>query len=169
MHITRLFMMSVALAILAVNGSAQEKKIELTMVKYDGLKQEILKHRGKVVIVDFWATNCIPCIQAFPHYVELQKKHADKGLVVITVSVDPTDNKKRVDRANTTLNENQVMLRNLILDEPAEVWGKRFDGQSLPFAYLFDRRGKWVRFRASETPNYDAMVEKTLLQMLDEK
>ena len=148
---------------------AQEKKIEMTMVKYDGLKQEILKHRGKVVIVDFWATNCPPCILALPHYVELQKKFADKGLVVITVSVDPVDNKERVSRANSILTKKEVNLRNLILDEPPETWSKRFGGDSLPFAYLFDRSGKWVRYRGSETPDYDQAVEKTLMQMLNEK
>ena len=36
-------------------GQTQEKKIEMIPVKYDGLKQEVLKHRGKVLVVDFWA------------------------------------------------------------------------------------------------------------------
>jgi hypothetical protein len=36
-------------------GGAQEKKSEMTPVKYSGLKEEVLKHRGKVVVVDFWA------------------------------------------------------------------------------------------------------------------
>lgn len=36
-------------------GDAQDKKYEMTPVKYAGLKAEILKHRGKVVVVDFWA------------------------------------------------------------------------------------------------------------------
>ena len=35
--------------------AAQEKKVEMIPVKYDGLKAEVLKHRGKVVVVDFWA------------------------------------------------------------------------------------------------------------------
>ena len=39
----------------AVGASAQEKKIEMIPVKYAGLKEEVLKHRGKVVVVDFWA------------------------------------------------------------------------------------------------------------------
>jgi hypothetical protein len=43
-----------AIACVAVS-QGQEKKIEMTRVKYDGLKQEVLKHRGKVVVVDFWA------------------------------------------------------------------------------------------------------------------
>ena len=39
----------------AMAGSAQEKNAEMIPVKYDALKQEILKHRGKVLLVDFWA------------------------------------------------------------------------------------------------------------------
>jgi len=171
MHRLRWFLILIGFALLcATDLSAQDKKIEVAAVKYDELKQEILKHRGKVVLVDFWATNCIPCINALPHYVELQKKHAGQGLVVITVSVDPMT---RVKLANKKLTENQVDLRNLILDEPYDVWTKKFDFVSLPFSYIFDRRGKWVRYRASEfvanPDDYGREVDKTVLQMLSEK
>ena len=57
MNITR----TVALALFAgavvfSGGPAQEKKTDLVIVKYDGLKREVQKHRGKVVVVDFWAS-----------------------------------------------------------------------------------------------------------------
>ena len=49
-------MLACGLALLLIEcASAQEKKIEMAPVKYNGLKEEVLKHRGKVVIVDFWA------------------------------------------------------------------------------------------------------------------
>ena len=43
------------LAALCVAGQTQEKTTEMIPVKYDALKQEVLKHRGKVLVVDFWA------------------------------------------------------------------------------------------------------------------
>jgi hypothetical protein len=40
----------------AATGQPPEKSVDVVVVKYDGLKQEVLKHRGKVLIVDFWAS-----------------------------------------------------------------------------------------------------------------
>src|SRR5215470_15013302 len=91
--------------ICAVSLPAQEKGVQVIPVKYDELKQEILKNRGKVVVVDFWQTTCGPCVEALPHYIELQKKHADQGLVVLTVSLDKADNPKKVASANKILTE----------------------------------------------------------------
>jgi thiol-disulfide isomerase/thioredoxin len=44
--------------------------------------------RGKVVILNFWTTWCVPCRVEIPHFVELQKQYGDKGLAIIGVSLD---------------------------------------------------------------------------------
>jgi thiol-disulfide isomerase/thioredoxin len=160
------------LVLCAAVGQSQEKKIVMTHVKYDGLKQEVLKHRGKVVVIDFWATWCPSCMEAFPKFIEYQKKYADKGLVVIAVSIDSMEKEGAVERANRFLNKHKSPLRNLLLDEPPEVLEKQFAFESLPFYYVFDRQGKWVRFRAADYKDsgvpYDEL-EKTIVQLLNEK
>lgn len=160
------------LLVACISGApAQDNKIEATIVKYDALKQEILKHRGKVVLVDFWATWCRPCQEAFPKFIEKQNKYATKGLVVISVSLDKADDPKAVALANRFLTLKNSNLRNLLLDEPQNVLESKLGFTSLPMYYLFDRQGKWVRFRASDSAdgvNYDAL-DRIMLQMLDEK
>jgi thiol-disulfide isomerase/thioredoxin len=170
----KMFLSLAGLALLGVAvGQAQEKKIVMTHVKYDGLKQEILKHRGKVVVVDFWATWCINCKQAFPHFIEMQKKYADKGLIVISVSVDEkTEDPANIESANKYLNDVKSPFRNLLLDEPSTIWSDKFGFESLPAYFVFDRQGKWIRYRAADYKKegvlYDEL-EKLVVKMLDEK
>lgn len=59
---------------------------DLASFQLEGKLPEALK--GKVVIVDFWASWCGPCKESFPVMNELQKKYADKGVVILAVNED---------------------------------------------------------------------------------
>ncbi len=71
-------------------------KIALTTVDSRGLADAVARCRGKVVLVEFWATWCVPCVKLFPHTVELHRRLADRGLVVISVSMDETEKREAV-------------------------------------------------------------------------
>ena len=45
-------------------------------------------HRGKIVLVDFWASWCVPCRRSFPWWNSMHAKYADEGLVIIGVNLD---------------------------------------------------------------------------------
>jgi thiol-disulfide isomerase/thioredoxin len=81
-------------AALDLNGSisaAAESKIQAPdwqLTDVEGKAMKLSDFRGKVVILDFWATWCPPCRAEIPGFVEIQKKYADKGFTMIGVSLD---------------------------------------------------------------------------------
>lgn len=54
------------------------------------------QHRGDVVLVDFWATWCVPCIKQFPHTVELHREYHGRGLAVLSVSLNEPKEQQQV-------------------------------------------------------------------------
>ena len=61
---------------------------DFTLRDLNGDSVSLKKYRGKVVLLDFWATWCAPCRQSIPELVELQKKYRDQGVVVLGISMD---------------------------------------------------------------------------------
>ncbi|MSU79172.1 MAG: TlpA family protein disulfide reductase [Gemmataceae bacterium] len=161
------------ISIAFVSARAQDAPIKAVPVTYDGLKQEVFKHRGKVVILTFWSTKCPPCIKAFPDFIKKHEKYGDKGLVVISVSLDDTTEEEDVARANNLLTKWKSPLRNLIYADNQDHL-KKLDYVGLPFYYIFDRHGKWVRYRGWDyreskegLPYHE--IESVAVRMLNEK
>jgi len=92
--------------------------------------------RGKVVILDFWATWCPPCKREIPDFISLQSKYGDKGLQVIGVGLDEPDKLKEFAAKNGM---NYAVL--LGTDEIAQ----RYGGISgIPTTFLINRQGAIV-------------------------
>jgi thiol-disulfide isomerase/thioredoxin len=83
-------MLLIAAAIgFVTSATAQQKKAaDFSLKSADGKSYVLKKYRGKVVIVNFWATWCGPCRKEIPDFIEAYKKYKDKGLVIIGISVD---------------------------------------------------------------------------------
>jgi len=69
-------------------GATHSFAPELLLTDLGGQKLELSSYRGKVVILDFWATWCEPCRTEIPRFVELQNEYRDQGLQIIGISLD---------------------------------------------------------------------------------
>ena len=114
-------------------------------------RQVLERHKGKVVLVDFWATWCGPCLQQFPHTVQLSREQRQRGLAVVSVSMDdPADEAK----VRKFLQEQGAEFDNLlgkygVGSEFAEAFEIRGE---VPFYKLYDRSGR-LRYQFSSDPS----------------
>jgi thiol-disulfide isomerase/thioredoxin len=141
------------LAPLPTQGGGKDDKVDLKVVNYEGLCDLVRANKGKVILLDFWATTCIPCKQQFPYTVEMHKNFADKGLVVISVSTDRLKNdfndpdfKDPRTKILTFLRDQKATLTNVVLDEPLEVFKNKLRIEAIPCLYVFNREGQWSQF-----------------------
>ena len=132
--------------------------------QYEKILQQ---RRGRVVLVDFWATWCQPCLELFPHAVELQRRLGERGLTVISFSVDDPDQEEAV---KAVLARQGGRLENLLSRDGAGAQSfsdYQIEGGALPHLKLYDRRGKLRKtFSGGQSPidprKIDAAVEELL-------
>jgi cytochrome c biogenesis protein CcmG/thiol:disulfide interchange protein DsbE len=110
----------------------------LTAVAADaGDSLDLGRLRGKVVVVDFWASWCAPCRHSFPWLNDMQAKYGPRGLVVIGVNVD----RERGD-AERFLRDTPAGFR--ILYDPDGALAARYEVPGMPSSYVFAPDGALV-------------------------
>jgi thiol-disulfide isomerase/thioredoxin len=136
----------------------KEEPLELKFTAVDSREFDIEEYRGKVVLIDFWATWCGPCVAGMPELIDLHKKHHEAGLEIVGISFD---------RDKEALEK--------FVDEHEMPWVQYFDGKTwdndygqrygiraIPTMWLVGRDGKVVDFSARM--NLAEKVEKLLTE-----
>ena len=124
----------------------------------DGHEVSFEQFKGKVVVVDFWATWCGPCVSEIPGYVELQKKYGAEGLVIVGVSLDTKSPQyvKKFAQAHA-MDYTLVMGSDTIVDA--------FGGfDAIPTTFLINRNGRIVHKKTGAMPHeeYEKLVKQAL-------
>lgn len=127
-----------------------------------GSRQKLSDLRGKVVVLDFWATNCPPCLEEIPHLVELQNAHKEKGLNIVGLHVG--DEK---DRLNVPAFVQKLNIRYDLGYPDQELVGFLFGNtDAIPQTFVFDREGKLTANFTGYDPQIKAGLNKAIEQAL---
>ncbi|RMG36286.1 MAG: TlpA family protein disulfide reductase [Planctomycetota bacterium] len=117
--------------------------VRARVVRPEQFPEVLAKHKGKVVLVDFWATWCAPCRKSFPHTVAMAEKYADRGLAVITVAFDEPD--AYDDVLKFLVEQHATRTENLICahgGSEESFAGYSIRSGALPHFKVYDRNGK---------------------------
>ena len=130
-------------------GAKTPDEVTLKTIKYDQLKDAVKAAQGNVVVVDVWATYCLPCKREFPNFVKLHEAKGKDGVVCISISVDE---KEKLDLALSYLKKQKATTINYLLDEPGEVWQSKWKVKAVPVVFVFDRKGKLAKKFDNDIP-----------------
>jgi thiol-disulfide isomerase/thioredoxin len=170
MNMNRLRKIQILLAALILLPMGCSKGIDTGKAAPDFLLEEIsgtkvsLKGlKGKVVVIDFWATWCPPCLMSIPELVGLQEKYKENGLTIVGISVDDPGQVSDKDLAaftqETRINYHVVRADERVLKD----YFANDDSMAIPTMFLVDRQGMIAEKKVGFAPG---SVEKAIKKLL---
>ncbi len=129
----------------------------------DGQNHSLEQHAGKIVLINFWATWCQPCVREMPSMERLYQKHKARGLEIVAVSLDQG--------GADAVREFAAKLRltfPIVLD-PGHEAKERYRVRGLPTTYLVDRRGRVAGYGVGPREWDEEAAYALVGHLLDEK
>ncbi|MDX2040878.1 MAG: TlpA disulfide reductase family protein [Acidobacteriota bacterium] len=150
------------------NQEAISKVQDVPIAKLDGSTFKLEDYRGQVLVVDFWATYCGPCVKQAPELSAMYQKYKDRGLMLVGLTSDPKSDQGKVEEFVKKVGINyQIGYDNSWISE-AFLKGSEDDTGSPPIPQLFviSRNGKVIEHLIGEQPGRMQYLEKVVNEQL---
>ena len=152
-------LLSFGLFLLTVASQGAQPPSASNMHRLDGLPFSLDSLRGKVVVLDFWASWCIPCRTSFPFLDSLQSKYGSKGLSVVGLTLEENE-----DGIRAFLDAVPVSF--VVVRDPSGMAGESFNVVAMPTTFLLDRQGRVAaRFEGGDKQTH-AKLESAVVTLL---
>ena len=134
---------------------------DFSLQDLSGSTVTLSKSRGRVVVLDFWATWCPPCLMSIPELVDLQEKYRDSGLVVIGISLDDPG---RVSDSDLLAFKEKLKINYKVLRANYDVVKNYFstENMSIPTMFIIDRKGRILEKHVGFRPG---LLEESLRKL----
>jgi peroxiredoxin len=134
---------------------------DFTLRTLEGQNLRLGEQRGRVVLVNFWATWCGPCRQEMPHLNKLYEKYKASGFVLLGVNVDD-DTKQAAGVAN------KLGVKFPVLPDAEKRVSRQYDLSAMPSTVLIDRDGKVRYLHRGYQSGYEDTYDKQIRELLKE-
>lgn len=131
--------------------------LQASLPDLSGAPQQIGNWKGKVLVVNFWATWCPPCLEEIPHFVRMQERLGGQGLQFVGIAIDEAD-KVRAFARKQMINY-PIMIGQMDAIELSKTAGNKAGG--LPYTLVLDRSGAVV------SQHYGGLDEQILLPIIN--
>ena len=132
---------------------------EISLNFLDGKKFQLADHKQKVIILDFWASWCGPCLQVMPQIDKVAHEFADQGVELYAVNLEESP-----DKIKAAL-ERLKLETNVILDRDGRV-AERYGATAIPQTVIIDRDGKVARLFVGGGARFDDQLRGALKSVL---
>lgn len=142
---------------------ALEKAPDFSLSDTEGQSHTLGDFLGeKVIVLSFWATWCAPCKKEMPHLAELQKELGDKGLQVLSVSVDAAKDEARVKATVRQLRYEPLVL----LDSETKVVNQYNPRKDMPYTVIIGKDKRIHHRKKGFTSGDEEMIKKWVEELL---
>jgi len=142
--------------------------VALQPVTFEEWAAELDSMKGSIVVVDLWATWCIPCIERFPKMVEMSERYADSGVRFVSLSLDDRDDESTIPQVTAFLERNRATtMSNYLMNEIIPDAFEKLDLLGIPAVYIYGASGELAHRLTGDDPN-NQFTEDDVEQAIEE-
>jgi peroxiredoxin len=159
----KLFFLCLIVVLVKLNCSKKDESpkktnlLDFTLKSIDNNEYTLNQLKGNVIIIDFWATWCRPCILSIPIFNELYEKYKDKGVLILGIGLDE-------ERAIRQFVERHKISYPVLIGT-SEV-SRKYGIRAIPTTYVIDKKGKVAARHVGFMPNLKNILEQEIKKLL---
>jgi peroxiredoxin len=132
------------------------KPLDMKFTAMDGREVDLSRMRGRVVLIDYWATYCVPCVETIPQLKDTYEKFHSRGFEIVGISADKDEK-----ALNRYVQEHELPWPQYFERQGPQDFEAKFAIDSLPTLWLVDKKGN-LRETSDAFPDLQGRVEKLL-------
>jgi thiol-disulfide isomerase/thioredoxin len=142
-------------------------EVSLTPVTFEQWQQELAALEGRIVVVDMWATWCVPCVERFPKMVELYHQYSPRGVTFVSMSLDDREDAEAIAFAREFLGKQKAVFANYLMDEIVTEGFVKLDLLGIPAVFVYAPDGE-RRFKLTADDPYNQFTDEDVDSAIQE-